>query len=465
MPSLTHDQSKQLREALISAFPKLPQLEMMVEDKLSEKLNCITHSEPNYEFTVKALITWAVAQGKVQELIFGASQANPNNPKLKAFILEDALQRLISILTGIDFALVSKAYQACCPGRRREAPVIMADLIRQLANMPGEADEQKPLWSFVDLLIRDQRLAPDTESALQTWARAQGIVLSVVPLGIVENYLMVKVEPRGGSLGYRISAAIVQDPAPDERQAELIETQLMVADGTNPKYAPGYHQDELVDVLSDLIDICGDTPHEIALTELTVQWFLPTELLSLPVEHWQIRIGRNQRPCNGERCKAVIVRSYDRHFPPYAKSYKSMVGEWKRLWRQLLANQETHCDRALESITVQVGINGRNPDVVGYHFTEHADWPQQENLWDQVLSRGAPVALWLRQAGTDPQVAESMMQAVRDCPIAELPSSLANQRREALPGASEADRLRSAPIALLWDNPFRPFPTIDYPST
>lgn len=417
MNSLTPDQFKQLREALISAFPTRARLEMMVEDELGEELNCITEGESDYVLTVRALVKWAASKGKVQKLILGALQANPDNPKLKAFVLEDALQRLVSLLDCIDFAIVNKAYQACSLGRRREAPTIVADLVKQLADIPGEHNEQRPLWNFVDFLIQNRRLEPSQELALRAWAESQGVVLSVVPLEIAENYLMVKVQPRGGSLGYIVSAAIVQDPAPDERQAELIETQLTVPDGTDPKYAPGYHQDELADVLSNLIDICGDAPHEIALTELTVQWFLPIELLNLPVEHWQIRIGRNQRPCNGELCKVVILRSYDRHFPPYAKAYKSVVGEWRNCWQRLLANQEIHCEHALEAITAQAEIAWRNSQVVGYHFTEHADRLQQEDLWDKLLSRGSPVALWLRQAGTDLEVAEAMMQSVKDCSL------------------------------------------------
>lgn len=121
-------------------------------------------------------------------------------------------------------------------------------------------------------------------------------------------------------------------------------------------------------MLSELIAICGGRLHKIPLTDLTVQWFLPLGLLSLPVEHWQIRIGRNQQPCNGERCKAVIVRSYDRHFPPYADAYESVVGEWEKAWQRLLDYSETLSEQALaplDPMTKQIAIDWNQPKVVG----------------------------------------------------------------------------------------------------
>ena len=76
-------QRKDLRAALIAAFPGQPQLELMAEDELGESLNRITQGQPNYELVVRDLVQWAEANGRVRLLLECALQANPGNPKLQ----------------------------------------------------------------------------------------------------------------------------------------------------------------------------------------------------------------------------------------------------------------------------------------------------------------------------------------------------------------------------------------------
>jgi hypothetical protein len=80
---LTVEQRKDLRVALMAAFPSQPQLELMVEDELGESLNRITQGQPNYELAVRDLVKWAEAEGKVRSLLESAVRAKPGNPKLQ----------------------------------------------------------------------------------------------------------------------------------------------------------------------------------------------------------------------------------------------------------------------------------------------------------------------------------------------------------------------------------------------
>jgi vWA-MoxR associated protein C-terminal domain/vWA-MoxR associated protein middle region (VMAP-M) 1 len=384
--------------------------------------------------------------------------------------LPQALQELINILLSVNFDVIRIAYSACIEGRSREVPSSLVAVIAQLADIPGNLDELKSILRFVSILIQNQALEESQRNALRNWGQAQGLPSIVsnsalVTSGIVENYLMVKVKPRSlndASLGYLVTAAIVQDSEPFKAKTELIEKSLPVPPGSHPKYAPGYSQAELPQVLSELITICGGKLHKIPLTNLTVQWFLPIELLSWPVEHWQIKIGKKMR-CSGARCKTVIIRSYDRHF---SNDYETVLGEWESAWKRFLDNPTSHCHQALhplDCLTKETVIEKN--DIVGGHFVEHPEQQQQEDFWDDLLGQGLPIVLWSRQVGANPQCVGDLMASVRDCLLAKLPESLANQRRTALSSAAEPDRMEAAPIALLWDNPFRPFPTIDYPST
>lgn len=92
---LTGEQRQNLREALISAFPKQADLELMFEDEFDQPFNSVTQERPNYELTVQDLVKWAEAEGKLIDLAIRASRKNPGNPRLRSFI-ENSLTMLLT---------------------------------------------------------------------------------------------------------------------------------------------------------------------------------------------------------------------------------------------------------------------------------------------------------------------------------------------------------------------------------
>jgi vWA-MoxR associated protein C-terminal domain/vWA-MoxR associated protein middle region (VMAP-M) 1 len=374
--------------------------------------------------------------------------------------LPEALQALITLLAPISVRTVRNAYRQSLEGRSREIPQTLAALISQLAELPGEPDEPRPICRFVSTLLQDPAFNSQQRQNLRDWAHAQGLLL--VSPKVVENCLMVKVQPRSlndPALGYLVSAAIVKDSTPHQLDAEVTPISIGIPIPPDPKSAPGYTKADLPQVIDALIAICG-ADYGIPLTDLTVQWFLPIELMNLPVDHWQIRIGRRGH-CHGGRCKAVVVRSFDRNF---LSAYRMVSGDWKKYWQRLWACQQSHCIETLNPLDNPEWDKNNKNNMVGWRFKEHETQQQRENCWDDLLGLGLPVALWLRQ----PEVTQqATMESVMDCSIAKLPTSLTDQRKKALSPVSDqptADKLKAAPLALLWDNPFRSFPDIDYQS-
>lgn len=379
--------------------------------------------------------------------------------------LPDALQSLVNLLTSLDWEIIAKTYRSCLSqGRHRLIPDTLEALVRQLADFPGELDEPQPLLRFVSLLIQEPSLAAEQQESLKAWAKTQGMPIQEESAGQLETAeicLMVKVRPRSlndPSLGYLVSAAIAQDPNPWKSDVEPITTPITIAVTPDPKCAPGYSQDDLPRILEELIAVCG-REHHIPLTDLIIQWFLPIRLMSLPVEHWQFKSGRQQTEYSGKRCKAVIIRSLDRHFLPV---YQTSCGDWRKYWTRLLTCQEAKYSEALVKLNTGTGktrINWGNARVVGCRFVEHDDPQRQEALWEELLGQGVPIALWTRQSET-----KRRMQSLSTCTISKLSESLANHRQKALSHDAEIDRLKAASLCLLLDNPFRPFPTLDYQS-
>ncbi len=79
-------QRKLFREALMDAFPRKTDLEMMLSYELDWKLNQIVDGANHLELIFN-LINYAEAQGKLIELLEAAKRTNPGNHKLRNFYL------------------------------------------------------------------------------------------------------------------------------------------------------------------------------------------------------------------------------------------------------------------------------------------------------------------------------------------------------------------------------------------
>jgi V8-like Glu-specific endopeptidase len=81
---LTGPERKQLRQAIISAYPNLSDLEMMVSEELEWNLSTITLGR-NYNKIVFDLIEWTQAKNKLEDIICAAYRVTPDNEDLKQF--------------------------------------------------------------------------------------------------------------------------------------------------------------------------------------------------------------------------------------------------------------------------------------------------------------------------------------------------------------------------------------------
>src|SRR5260370_37685031 len=84
---LSKMQRRQLKKALISAFPTHGDLAQMVNYHLDEDLEVIAAGTKHSE-VVFNLINWARSQGRIMELIQEAQRANERNEELRAFAEE-----------------------------------------------------------------------------------------------------------------------------------------------------------------------------------------------------------------------------------------------------------------------------------------------------------------------------------------------------------------------------------------
>lgn len=99
-------EAKQLREALISAFPSETDLEVMLQDQMAIQLNLVAGGK-TYREIVFNLLKWAKSQGRLPDLVAAAYRSNPRNAELN---------RIVQSLTILDISehseLSSRTLQA-----------------------------------------------------------------------------------------------------------------------------------------------------------------------------------------------------------------------------------------------------------------------------------------------------------------------------------------------------------------
>ena len=261
--------------------------------------------------------------------------------------------------------------------------------------------------------------------------------------GITASYLLIKVwKAKATDSGYCIEAAIASSKTPLGEEAWLTESKVSLS----------WENELVADFPKRLDDLLNEVSLDISIDKLTVQWFLPIELMSLPIEHWEIAWGRGSN-FHCRVCQSVEIRSYDR----YQMTFRKSLGVLKEKWRRL--NQEQVLPRHQELLELN---EFQNVYSLGTQFV----LPEQkiDDFWDNMLMAGFPIALWTRHPHSEK--ARTIMESLTDDrSIADLPKDLGDLRRYAAAGWSGIaieERSGVGQLALMWDNPFRPFPEINY---
>lgn len=79
---LSGSQRRDLRKALMSAFPRTTDLELMASDQLDLELGHVVGLSHSHEYVTHELVGWAMSEGMVARLLLGARVLKPDNPLL-----------------------------------------------------------------------------------------------------------------------------------------------------------------------------------------------------------------------------------------------------------------------------------------------------------------------------------------------------------------------------------------------
>ena len=327
---------------------------------------------------------------------------------------------------------------------------------------------------FVLRLLREELISFELLGQLKAWVinrepqvrqqleKQEKQKSRVAPVNPLQSTLMLKVQPDPQERGHQIITAILTQDENHNWCDKVVPKAIALGEARTVVSNNAYSW------LHEFVKVCtGQDQGEygIALRDLAVECFLPVELLHLAVDaNWTVELG-DARPLS-ICCKSFTVRVLDRHGS--GRKYELQRSGWEQAWEHLaryceqpwnnnFVTGEGELDELLDAFIEQDGFTG-------WQFELPSDREDQTDLFEEILNEAVPMALWIRpdeQVGLDEAEVEQQSPPdwnwiPGDVALEQLPKALTKVRKR------RSTALLGRRMVLMWDNPFRPLPDIDY---
>lgn len=367
-------------------------------------------------------------------------------------ILANAIEALslIEILTP-SYHLIDRSIQtafiACCPkGWSSPLPTTLPAIVTELQHMlPGDAQSSRILQFVVRLANSVSAIHP----SLENWAISQGhdwqALMSQIPpapkIGQM-SYLVIKVEDtKPKSERYFIEAWFVPEAVRGNRWDWRCK----------PLSVPKEHSEQktfTVDQLPDLLEVFLNQVDEFH--DLTIEFFLPLDLLNLKVDTWEIQgFGLTETASHNYK---MVVRSVER----LHTSYNQFRGAWRQKWQALQQIQQQRSQDVFvsgEDCDPRMLLRQlRLEEVVGLQLAQLPEQTKLKGIFAALLQAGLPVGLWVRENLTQCNC-RSEVERILECCVMELPEQVRQERSNSCD--CDPDMHIGHHLSLLWEDPDR----------
>ena len=365
-------------------------------------------------------------------------------------ILANAIEALslIEILSGTARSIeqpIKAAFKACCPkGWTGPMPESLAAIVVELQEMPPG---DNPFSRILQFVARLATAVSEISQQLEDWVISQGydwqtLLGQIQPAPAISpmSYLFVKVEDtKPKSDEYIVSALFAPEQTADERWNWRCR-QLTVPQP--PSEQTGFRLDEIPALLDDFLNQVDE------FHELTIECFLPVDLLSHAVDTWEIQGLGIPQPIGHEH--KVMVRSVERLSPAYNR-YR---GTWRKKWEMLQQNRSS-----IESFISGDGCDPKTlltqlkaETAIGLQLAQLPEKTQLKGIFAALLQSGIPTGLWARRDLTQCN-SRSELDRILECCVMELPDQIAQARLAACD--CDPDAHIGHHLSLLWEDPDR----------
>ncbi len=399
------------------------------------------------------------------------------------FWSDKGLRELYKLLQPIQqelWAAIDNAYKSVLNPLELTEPPPSKSLRQRLEGLAKLASQREKIEFscvvyFVLDLLQDEATPEKLRIQLKDWAlrrdpkvrqvlekQEQQSQVTSAPATLIQSTLMLKVKPDPQEYGQQIITAILtQDENPD--RCNKLSPKAIVLGEAKTAVSNNSHS-----WLHEFVKVCtGQEQGEygIVLRDLAVECFLPVELLHLAVDaNWTVELG-DKSPLS-TCCKSFTVRVLDRHGPSskyeiqrsgWEKSWEHLARHYEQPWRNYFVTGEGELDELLDAFIEQDGFTG-------WQFELPSHPADQQDLFDELLKEAIPMALWIRpdeqadsdESGLEQRSSTNWDRVLGDAALEQLPQALTKARKR------RSTALLGRRLVLMWDNPFRSLPDIDY---
>jgi hypothetical protein len=376
---------------------------------------------------------------------------NPNFCELSKR-LPDAI-RILSVLDKIDIQCCYEAYRQAYPEYGDQLPSSTESLLSALIDVPNGKEKRLP--AFIGHLTKDESISGELRNQLELWKGNDELTATVGK----EFCFMVKISESNIRDRYEISAVRYEG-------ADLLYTfeqrspwRFEVEESQGFLFT----RSQIPEIVADIIQQCIRT---VPPEKLTIQCFLEESLLNLAIEHEEITYC-DKPSIIGSICKLVLLRSLERNMDQARLGSTSIKGNWSERWSELISGIDDTCEAKLvfEQGYDQFFDDIKKKEKVGAAFVASTHLEENgEQFYKTISCQGMPIAVWVRPEHNVPNP-YAILDSLKSVTIGELPGTITTQRERADRRRASEEAKLFRHVALLWDNPNQPFPSIVYPPT
>jgi hypothetical protein len=409
---------------------------------------CLEHPGALHELIERLRVYHSGGAGEwshVGEIVAIAEQFDPA-PLLDASNRNGLYRILAELADRITSDMVGSAYREAAGLMSSEAITAydVPSVIRVLESAMTAADGLPPLLHFLEGLSR--RLPTAAADNLRSWvddfARREDI-----PRHLLSRLRLSRPPSDSGQTKFYLLAELLGFGAGHERYLSKVTllqgdrrrwppNARLVRDGSLPLHA--------ADIPPLFESILSDIRYLPDVGELVIEFLLPLELLSLPVDQWQVEEGERARPLCVEH--HVIVRYRDR------PQIRSGYGQWQGRTRRLRNGGATvqwvdpNNMAAVGRLSGQL-LRGGAPCLALEQPPPKPGRTLSSDAVSTAISMGVPVIIWCRDGVSAKSFVARLRSHLAQQGVLDLPTLVQQIRHEFIEFGNPAGEH----ITLVWD--------------
>lgn len=377
---------------------------------------------------------------------------------------------------------VARALRVC--GSKSDSSQDLDNLLNDLNDIPPADPNYPTVDRFVACLVNATDLSEEIKGKLREWGEHVNLrfsdllqdpeVSESLDAGQKRVYLLVQlrlsqqktIQGQSKAAQYFVDVWVIPDWQAylEDRDENCDRIHLSEAKNGYDLQAKTYGLSDIPAIVGECLNECEGYESE---DEPIIEIFLPDDLMDTEVDQWCIKGMTVPLGCH----YVMVVRSSERLAPRYRRYRR----KWKKRWASLQGYQDrtirsgfhqVNCEFCqpsgsddCNSVTMLIGKLLANKDAIGLKFIPLCKERTISSVLETMRETGLPLAFGLRHRLLE-DVSWDSLDQILECRWDELLESVKEHRISSLESGQSEHMGRH--LSLLWENPNRLPPDVDY---